>query len=40
MKSKFKTAAPNRHAALIEDALGAISLFVLLFAGLGFTAPL
>ncbi len=39
MKSKFKTAAHTRHAALIEDAMGAISLFVLLFAGLGFTGP-
>lgn len=39
MKSKFKTATPNRHAALIEDALGALSLFVLLFAGLGLTGP-
>ncbi len=39
MKPKFKTAAKNRHAALIEDAMGAVSLFVLLFAGLGFTGP-
>ena len=39
MKSKFKTAAKSNHAALIEDAFGAISLFVLLFAGLGLSGP-
>ncbi|MDZ7905549.1 MAG: hypothetical protein U5N55_07095 [Cypionkella sp.] len=39
MKSKIKTAAKYRHAALIEDLMGAASLFVLLFAGLGFSGP-
>ena len=39
MKSKFKTAARNPRAALIEDTMGAISLFVLLFAGLGLSGP-
>jgi hypothetical protein len=39
MKPKVKSAVSNRHAARIEDALGAVSLFVLLFAGLGFSGP-
>jgi hypothetical protein len=39
MKSKFKIAAQSRRAALVEDALGAISLFVLLFAALGLSGP-
>ncbi len=39
MKSRIKTHSPSRHAALIEDSLGAVSLFVLLFAGLGFSGP-
>ncbi len=39
MKSRIKTAARSRNAALIEDTMGAISLFVLLFAGLGFSGP-
>ncbi len=39
MKLKQKTADKNRHAALIEDMMGAASLFVLLFAGLGFSGP-
>ena len=29
----------NRHAAMIEDVLGVISLFLLLFLGLGLSGP-
>ena len=29
----------NRHAAMIEDILGVISLFLLLFLGLGLSGP-
>lgn len=39
MKSKSKIAAAPSRAALIEDTMGAISLFVLLFAGLGLSGP-
>jgi hypothetical protein len=39
MKTKPKTAARSRHSGLIEDTVGAISLFILLFAGLGLTGP-
>jgi hypothetical protein len=39
MKFKTKIADQTRHAALIEDAVGVVSLFVLLFAWLGFTGP-
>ena len=39
MKFKAKIDDQTRHAALIEDAVGVVSLFVLLFAWLGFTGP-
>jgi hypothetical protein len=39
MKSKFKSTERARYAALIEDAIGALSLFVILFAGLGLSGP-
>jgi hypothetical protein len=37
--AEVKSALQGRHAARIEDALGAVSLFILLFAGLGFSGP-
>lgn len=39
MKSKIKSAVHSRQAALIEDTMGVVSLFVLLFASLGFSGP-
>lgn len=39
MKFKTKIVDQTRNAALIEDAVGAVSLFILLFAWLGFTGP-
>jgi len=39
VKTKFKTAASSRRAAMVEDVMGALSLFVLLFAGLGLPGP-
>jgi hypothetical protein len=39
MKFKTKIDDQTRHAAFVEDAVGGVSLCVLLFAWLGFTGP-